>query len=197
METGGVSQRALITGVTGFAGTFLAEHLLAHGDAVLGALYDGLWSDIVPAELRDRVAFVAWDIAEELPAASLERIAAFRPDVIYHLAALSIPAECGETEPVERATAVNVQGTRRVVELCVRLAQRPRLLLTSSAYVYGPAAQDALPVDERAPLRPVRAYGRTKLAAEQEVLRGAGRVWARCDHRAQPSSTPDRGRTTG
>jgi GDP-4-dehydro-6-deoxy-D-mannose reductase len=83
---------------------------------------------------------------------------------------VSIPADCGLDEPTAAAIAVNVEGTRRVVELAASLPSRPRLLFTSSSYVYGKADPRQPVVGETAPTVPRRGYGKSKLAAERIIL---------------------------
>lgn len=172
-----MARRALITGISGFVGGFLAEHLLDAGDMVLGCSPDGRWTEASPPWLRDRVDLLAWDMAErggpdgEVRSEVRGRIEQFRPDVIYHLAALSVPADCGRLRPTPEAEAINVGGTRRVVDLAASLPSRPRVLLTSSSYVYAPVSPEAPQVSEDAPLGPLGGYGRTKLAAEEVVRR--------------------------
>lgn len=170
-------QRALITGVAGFAGGFLAEHLLSRGDAVLGAAPGGQWEPNSSGAIRDQVELVAWDLGSEagLGGEARRRIGAFRPSAVYHLAALSIPDDCGKEEPLPAALAVNVEGTRRVVELAAGLPSRPRLLMVSSAKVYAPVGPGNPFVTETSPLGPRAAYGRTKLAAEQIVREAVAR----------------------
>ena len=168
-----MSQHALITGLPGFAGGFLAEHLLDCGDRVLGCSPDGMWEKSSPGELKDRVELLAWDlgVCGGLSERARRRIELFRPQVIYHLAAVSVPADCGEEEIIPAAAAVNVGGTRRVLELAASLASKPRVLFTSSSHVYAPVSPESPRVDETAPIGPQRGYGRTKLAAEAEVRR--------------------------
>lgn len=170
-------QRALITGIAGFVGGFLAEHLLACGDAVLGAAPEGRWEPGSSGPIQRCVELLAWDLGSDsgLGRAARRRIEAFQPSAVYHLAALSVPDDCGQVDPLPRAIAINVEGTRRVVELAACLPSRPRLLLVSSAKVYAPVEPHNPWVDETAPLGPRTAYGRTKLAAEQIALTAAAR----------------------
>lgn len=174
-----MSHRALITGVTGFAGGFLAEHLLDCGDAVLGCSADGTWlaGRKPSASVQNSVELFAWDLAEgEAPSdEARRRINDSRPDVIYHLAALSVPEDCGLDEPTPRAVAVNVEGTRRVLALAASLSWPVRVLFISSSLVYAPVDSGSARVDENAPLGPRRGYGKTKLAAEELVLRACRR----------------------
>lgn len=192
-----MAHRALITGLPGFAGSHLAEHLLDRGDSVLGCSPDGSWEKRSPRELRDRVELVAWDLGspEGIAAEARRRIERFAPDWIFHLAALSVPRDCGSDRPTARATAVNVEGTRRVLELAGSLGGELRVLFTSSSYVYGPVDRRSPRVDETARLAPRRGYGRTKLAAEQEVRRavergGCDAVIARAFQHTGPGQGP-------
>ena len=92
--------RALLTGISGFAGGYLAEHLLSSGDAVLGVTRNSSQRDRLPPAVRN-VSLVAWDLeaSPTLPPAELETVRKFAPDCLYHLAALSLPELCGATAP--------------------------------------------------------------------------------------------------
>lgn len=188
--------RALITGVRGFAGSHLAEHLLDAGDEVLGASRQDAWPDEAPATLAS-LPLVAWDLAsvEGPDGAARRRIEQFAPTAIYHLGALSVREDCGTDEPTPTAWQVNVEGTGRVVELAARLPSRPRVLLVSSSRVYAPVDEDAAWVDEGAPLGPTSAYGKTKQAAEELATRRSGElgvelIVARAFQHAGPRQDP-------
>jgi GDP-4-dehydro-6-deoxy-D-mannose reductase len=191
-----MTHHALITGISGFAGGFLAEHLLSLGDAVLGMSPDGAWTAASPPALAGRVDVLPWDIAEPdgLDDDVRRRIEDFQPDAIYHLAALSVPDDCGDRETTPEAAATNVEGTRRVLELAAMLGGPLRVLLTSSSHVYAPVSREDPLVDEDAPLGPTRGYGKTKLAAErlaQEAFsRGVDVVIARAFQHAGPRQSP-------
>ncbi len=165
--------RALVTGITGFAGQFLAEHLVAFGDQVLGSTFQDHWSDDISEEIRSDVPLFEWNLAEPISDEARRRVLQFSPDGIYHLAAISVPAECGSEEPSELAHAVNVGGTRAVLELAQSLAAPARVLMISSAHVYAPVPPDHPFVTEEAPLGPRGAYGKSKLEAERICERAA------------------------
>jgi len=186
---------ALITGITGFAGGFLAEHLLAAGDRVLGTSRGGRWASDSSPSAANRCELVAWDVSRTDAAQSAARdaIECFAPDAIYHLAAISVPGDCGGRQPTDEAYRANVLGTRRVLELAASLPSRPRVLVVSTSHVYASTPSSA-PLNEDAPLGPERGYGITKLAAEQEaakaVASGTDVVIARAFQHTGPRQAP-------
>jgi len=158
--------KAVVTGITGFVGSHLAEHLQASGDTVLGIVRSqATFGDAAVCDAAD--GRLAWDVGDAPTTTTLERIAAFEPDVIYHLAALSIPRLCGETQPAPAAIRANVDGVRNVLELSAALPRPPRVVFTSSSRVYAPVDCSDPFVAESSRLDPQTGYGRTKLAAEQ------------------------------
>jgi GDP-4-dehydro-6-deoxy-D-mannose reductase len=118
--------RAFITGISGFVGGHLASILANLGDQVAGVSREGCW----PADLEEPMRNagipppLAWDIADAPSAAVRRFVADFRPDVVYHLAALSIPEDCGGGGvPSPEALAINVEGTLRVARLVAELSR--------------------------------------------------------------------------
>lgn len=159
--------KAIITGITGFAGQFLAEHLLAEGDTVRGYSRHGCWPSYTPEPLRAQIPLSAWDVTDA--AATCETrdgLASFDPDVVYHLAGLSVPEDCGARVPAAVAAAVNVGGAAAVLDVSAALARQPRVLLVSSSHVYDWSQAASGPLDENAPLAPRNGYGWSKLLAE-------------------------------
>ncbi len=148
----------LITGITGFAGSHLAERFAGMGIAVHGLAHEEPPYRHLAA-LGDRVQIHRGDIGDLAALrAALERA---RPDVVVHLAGQAVPALAAR-DPIA-AVRVNVMGTATVI---TALDDRSgvRLVAASSAHVYG--APDAVPVDESAARRPGNVYAATKLAAE-------------------------------
>lgn len=186
---------SLITGITGFAGGYLAEHLLAAGDRVLGTSRGGRWAGDSSSHAANRCELVAWDVSRTDAGECGARgaIECFAPDAIYHLAAISVPGDCGGREPTDEAYRANVLGTRRVLELAASLPSRPRVLVVSTSHVYASTPSSA-PLNEDAALGPERGYGITKLAAEQEaakaVAAGTDVVIARAFQHTGPRQAP-------
>lgn len=137
----------MVTGSLGFAGTHLCAHLRAEGDEVIGVDHDD-------AELTDA------DAVHRM-------ITHHRPEVIYHLAGRS-DVGASWRDPIGTFEA-NANGTLHVLE-AARAAGVRRVLLVSSADVYGPVTEADLPLDEASPVRPTSPYAASKLAAEQVAL---------------------------
>lgn len=161
--------KAFITGITGFVGGHLAEHLLAAGDEVMGLSTSGRWPARTPNELVRNVRLVQGDLSSDESSQGLRPVLRdFAPDCIYHLAAISVPSECGGAEPTPRAIAANIDGTRRVLEWA--MDRSIRVLVVSTSHIYGqPNSRDVLAREDDPP-RPKNAYGKTKLMAEGVAL---------------------------
>ncbi|MGB9113535.1 MAG: GDP-mannose 4,6-dehydratase [Acidimicrobiales bacterium] len=163
--------RAFVTGASGFVGTWLTRHLEEVGDAAF-ALGEGI-------DVTDTPAVAA-------------SIAAASPDVIYHLAALTHVGDSWEAP--EETFRVNAMGTLSVLEAARKAQRTPRIILVSSAEVYGPGEQ--VPIDETMPLRPVTPYAASKVAAEYLGLqahlgRGIEVVRARPFNHVGPGQSPN------
>jgi len=164
--------RALVTGVAGFAGSHLAELLISRGANVYGLVVpggslenlDGIRKDPTRAE---SLHLIDADIVYEEQLVSV--IAETRPERVYHLAAVSSVRRSLE-DPGE-AFQVNVLGTRNLLEAIRRARMNPRVLIVSSAEVYGESANLPRPLREEDPVVPVSPYGASKAAAEAVTWR--------------------------
>jgi len=137
--------KALITGGSGFVGRYLAAECSAAGDDVVSIDRSG--AD--PLDITDRRA--VHDAFEH-----------YRPDVVYHLAALSHVGESWD-EP-NLALRVNIEGTANVLD-AARAALVGRVIVVGSAEEYGRVEEQDLPLREDSPLRPTSPYGVSKIAA--------------------------------
>ena len=194
--------RALITGITGFAGTHLARHLLTQGDDLLGITQHPSATPL-PRLLPPNLELLTWDLTTPCPDSVRRRIDEFEPEAIYHLAAISHPLQCRATElsptverPSELAMRLNVGGTVSIAWLASELSAPPTVLFASSSHVY-PLPDPARPVvDERTAAIPRDAYGETKLLAERQLERlarthGFPAIIARAFKHAGPGQRPD------
>lgn len=156
--------RLLITGVSGFVGARLARLALERGDAVAGAC---LGDRPVPAG----VAFRAIDVLEERELGAF--VEEFAPDAVVHLAALSHVG--GSWQRMADYFRVNVLGTERVLAASAGV---PRVVVASSAEVYGAVPEAEQPIREEREPAPASPYALTKAAAERLALE-AGAVVVR------------------
>lgn len=154
----------VVTGATGHVGNTLVRALVERGAEVRAVIYgddervlDGLPVERVYADTRDAEAV---------------RRAVSGADLVYHLAAVISIDEAGD----RLVRAVNVEGTRNVVEAC--LAQGVRRLVHMSS-VHALAAEGTSgPIDETCPLierADALAYDRSKADGERAVLQGVER----------------------
>lgn len=141
--------RALITGGAGFVGRVLGQHLADLGDEVISIDRSGGGPDIVD---RPEV---------------FERVRNARADVIYHLAAQAHVPSSWE-DPVGTLRS-NAEGTLNVLD-AAHDAGSARVLVVSSAEVYGSVGAEELPIDEDKPLRPTTPYAASKVAADAVAL---------------------------
>lgn len=152
--------RALITGMGGFAGGHLAEHLLAEGWQVFGTILRGEEKGL-PAELSGSCELIPCDIAE--PGAAERAVSQARPEAIFHLAAQSSVARSWEAP--EATFRVNVMGSLALLEAARTAAPGARVVFVSSCEVYGESFS-AGPVTEESPVRPTTPYAASKACAD-------------------------------
>ena len=185
--------RALVTGISGFVGGHLVEHLTDQGDLVAGLSATGRW----PAPLMHlaaRARIEACDLLDVAAADLADRVRRKQPEAIYHLAAQANPqASVGDP----RGTwALNLGGTLNLLEAVKASGLRPRVVLVGSGVSYGSPAPEFLPVSESCPLRPNNPYAASKAAADllgiQHFLgHGTDVVIARPFNHAGPRQAPN------
>lgn len=155
--------RVLITGITGFAGSHLAEHILARhpGVEVYGIRRWRSRMDNV-GHLLDRIRLIEADLKDT---SSLERcLAEAQPDRIFHLAAQSfVPASW--RYPAE-TFAINAVGQINLFEALLRLGLSPRIQVAGSSEEYGRVFPEEVPMKETNPLRPLSPYAVSKAAQD-------------------------------
>ncbi|WDL95149.1 GDP-mannose 4,6-dehydratase [Alicyclobacillus sp. ALC3] len=153
--------RALITGITGFTGSHLAEFLLKQGVEVYGTRrirsplehIRGILGDIhlVECELRD-----AFSVHEMLHTV--------QPDYIFHLAAQSfVPTSWNS--PTDTLTN-NVISQVNLMESIRRLDKNVRMQIACSSEEYGLVLPEESPIQETNPLRPLSTYAVSKVAQD-------------------------------
>lgn len=152
--------RVLITGLAGFAGSHLAEELLAQGWEVWGTVHSRKDRDL-PKQVVGSCKLLTCNITE--PGAVRDVLGEARPEVVFHLAAQSSVATSWEA--VEETFRVNVMGGLALFEAVRSMAPRACLLVVSSSDVYGESLATG-PATEETPLRPVTPYGASKASLD-------------------------------
>ncbi|MFQ5349263.1 MAG: GDP-mannose 4,6-dehydratase [Thermoanaerobaculia bacterium] len=155
--------RVLITGITGFAGSHLADYLLAeHPEVEVSGLcrWRSRRENIV--HLGDRVTLVEGDLRDE---ASLRQVMEeSHPDTIFHLAAQSyVPSSW--RAPTETLTT-NIAGQANLFEAVRAVGIDPVIQIAGSSEEYGLVLPDEVPIRESNPLRPLSPYAVSKVAQD-------------------------------
>lgn len=186
--------RAFVTGISGFVGGHLAEHLLEAGDQVAGVSASGRF----PAELAHlaRSARIEpLDLADADPAAFADLIRRKRPEAVYHLAAQSNPR--ASVDDPRGTWALNLGGALNLLSAVKEagLSPAPRVVLVGSGVCYGDPPPDRIPVSESCPLRPNNPYASSKAAADLLAIQmhlsdGLDVVIARPFNHAGPRQSP-------
>jgi len=153
--------RALITGVNGFAGSHLAEYLLAHTDLEVWGT-DISSNDRNIAHIRDDLELVVGDMSD--PDVASDILSQTQPDYIFHLAAQAF-VPLSWSDPWQ-TIANNIRLQLNILKTLVDTGSRPRVLVVGSADEYGVIAADELPVTESTPLRPYSPYAVSKIAQD-------------------------------
>lgn len=154
---------ALITGVCGFVGQYLATHLLACGQHVFGTYLDAADRANMGDALAHRVGLLQGDVRNPRKMGVVLRRT--QPDAVYHLAAVS-SVGLSLSRPVATMD-VNVSGTTGLLEAIKRESPNTPVLFASSAEVYGRVAKSAVPIKETHATAPQNPYAASKLAAEE------------------------------
>jgi GDP-4-dehydro-6-deoxy-D-mannose reductase len=144
--------RILVTGARSFTARYLLPLLASRGEVFATDVMDdaGGVANYTPANMYNREAVE-----------TVVKKAA--PDVVFHLAGTS-------RGPEDIVLAVNFGGVRNLFGCFWDLAKPPRLLMVSTAAVYGRIGAEETPVRETAALRPVGPYGLSKAIAEKYAL---------------------------
>jgi GDPmannose 4,6-dehydratase len=149
---------ALITGITGQDGSYLAEHLLAKGYRVIGIVRR---SSTTPyeriAHLVDQIELVSADLLDQT--SLQDAISAWRPDEVYNLAAQSF-VQTSWTQPVLTGEFTGL-GVTRMLEALRKAAPAARFYQASSSEMFGKVQES--PQRESTPFYPRSPYGVAKV----------------------------------
>lgn len=154
-------RRALITGITGFVGSHLAEYLLSQGIEVVGTARWRSQTDNID-HLGDRVRLVECDLRDSASVKSV--VATAEPDCVYHLAAQSF-VQTSWQAPGETLTT-NIIGQLHLLEAIRDLKADISVQIAGSSEEYGLVKPEELPIGEENPLRPLSPYAVSKVGQD-------------------------------
>jgi GDP-4-dehydro-6-deoxy-D-mannose reductase len=154
--------RVLITGITGFVGSHLAEFALAQGAEVFGSSRWRSKTENID-HIRDRITLVECDLRDLSSVQYLLDTAA--PDRVFHLAAQSFVQASWHT-PAETLTTNTISQVNLLEAIRTRRGEPPRFLVVGSSEEYGLAYEHELPIKETNPLRPLSPYAVSKVAQD-------------------------------
>ncbi len=153
---------AFITGIAGFAGSWLAEELLREGYRVIGSLYDDEPTDNIRA-IERQLTLLPLDLTQADKVDALFKKT--RPNYLFHLAAFS---SVGKSFGAERLTyRINFEGTLNVLQALQNRSSLKKMVFTSSSDTYGVFSPANKTLTESQPFDPASPYGISKAAAEQ------------------------------
>ena len=149
-------KRVLVTGGAGFIGRHLCSALAQHGCEVQVL-------DLVVPCSRDTNSSTRYLKGSVLDTVALDHALSLCPDIVVHMAAISLPG-LARADPAG-AVETNVEGTKRLLEKLASCHSVKRFVFVSSSMVYGNFLRE--PATEDHPNNPIETYGRTKLIGEQ------------------------------
>lgn len=152
--------KALITGIAGFAGSHLTEHLLSQGHEVSGIVLPGESVENL-SHLHEQITLFEGDILR--PESLQTAFENAQPDWVFHLAALSSTGASWNNPAL--AFEVNVIGGIRLLEVCIPFKGQLRIILVTSAEIYGGGNANGVLTEESRYL-PQNPYAVTKLALD-------------------------------
>jgi len=156
-------KRVLITGITGFAGSHLAEYFLAERPEVeVYGTYRWRSRRENIEGIESKLRLLECDLSDYV--AVLRALDESKPDAIYHLAAQSfVPASW--TAPLQTLSD-NIAGQANIFEAVRSLKLDPAIQIACSSEEYGLVLPDEVPIKETNPLRPLSPYAVSKVTQD-------------------------------
>jgi len=170
-------KKALITGITGQDGSYLAEFLLNKGYEVSGTVRKTshfYYANI--AHIQERLNLIQADLLD--PVSIREAIQKVKPDEIYNLASQSHPAESFR-QPIHTAEITGI-GAHRVLDAAWDIVPQARVYQASSSEMFGWVKE--IPQNEETPFNPANPYAAAKLYAHNiaRIYRKSYKMFISC-----------------
>ena len=157
-----MTEKILITGITGFAGSHLADLVLNKNHIVYGFKRWNLSRLRNIHHILDKIHWIDCDITD--PVGVKKAIEIANPEKIFHLAAESFVSVSWDHP--SHYMDVNYKGTVNILEAIRNSNINPKILIPGSGEEYGEIFENELPINENTQLRPVNPYAVTKIAQD-------------------------------
>lgn len=160
--------RALITGITGFCGSHLADYLIIntnwdiHGLVRWRSPLNNLAQHLPRIEKGDRLHLLNGDIRDATSLSHAVKTA--RPDYVFHLAAQSFP-KTSFASPIDTLDT-NILGTARLLEVLREYAPQALTHVCASSEVFGRVTKEELPINEECRFHPASPYAISKVGTD-------------------------------
>lgn len=159
-----LTKRALITGISGQDGSYLAELLLSKGYHVIGATRNVRVAEAhLPAALKNKVELIDWDMHDQT--AMENALSKHRPQEFYNYAAYS--SGSGMYDDPVKIGEINGLAVVRILEAIRKIDCGIRFCQASSREIFGEAKES--PLTEDSALNPRSPYGAAKLYADSMI----------------------------
>ena len=155
-------KRILITGVTGFVGSYLADYCLEQGIRPFGFRRYHLSNMRNVVHLEDDIEWLDCDMLDYN--AVFKAIGAVKPDIVFHMASQSFVSSSWDHPNIYMDA--NYKMTVHLMEACLQHGINPRIHIPGSGEEYGDISEDELPITPSTELRPVNPYAVTKIAQD-------------------------------
>jgi GDP-4-dehydro-6-deoxy-D-mannose reductase len=152
-------KKIFVTGASGFVGKYLISELLSSQKdiQIVGTFLNNEDSD-----LKNKIKLVKVDLGNSTEVEDL--ISTEKPDFIFHLAASTSPRD-SFNDP-KKTFDNNINSEINILEAVRKQKLNPRILITSSAEIYGLVSPENLPINEDTPLNPTNPYAVSKIAQD-------------------------------
>lgn len=160
--------RCLVTGLTGFVGSHLADYLLEHTDWQIYGLIrwrsplDNISHLLSDINTKNRIHLLYGDLRDSDSINTA--IHDCKPDYVFHLAAQSYP-KTSFTAPLD-TYETNIQGTSRILEALRQHRPDAIIHICSSSEIFGRVSADKLPINEECTFHPSSPYAISKVGTD-------------------------------
>lgn len=158
------SKKILITGVSGFVGSHLLDKIIEgkKEEALFGTYFSDRSIDNLGSN-KGKIDLKKLDLRDEEAVTKL--VSDIKPDYIYHLAAFTSAADSFSSPNM--TVVNNISSQINLLEsLKKNNLKQTKMLITSSAEVYGSVKKEELPIDEDTPFNPTNPYAVSKLSQD-------------------------------